>query len=57
VQRRHDPQGEFDNAVMRFRKAWEHAQKVLKAAVTQADVITDYVLEQNYPNSFSQIPP
>jgi hypothetical protein len=57
VQRRHDPQGEFDNAVMRFRKAWEHAQKVLKAAVTQADVITDYVLEQNYPNPFSQIPP
>jgi ribosomal protein S21 len=64
----HVTKGEFDNAVKRFRKAWEHTQKALKAAgqpvlpkeseveeskITQSNVITDYVLEQNYPNPFN----
>jgi len=67
----HVAKGEFDNAVKRFRKAWEHAQMALKAAgqpvlpkeseveesdVEESEVVTDYVLEQNYPNPFSQIP-
>jgi F0F1-type ATP synthase epsilon subunit len=67
----HVTNGEFDNAVKRFRKAWEHAQMALEAAgqpvlpkeseveeseVAQAEVITDYVLEQNYPNPFGRLP-